>query len=184
MGLLVAAAACAASALFALAYVREGPRRSAVPSFPPPAGQARRLLAALTVAPRRGLAGYRRDAFGSGLLGVAVPRIRYDPYTGADTRGWVELDHLVPLAEAWRSGAADWPAAERVRFAGDGDELLAVGGAANRDKGGRGPDRWRPRHAYWCEYARRWIAIKARYSLHVTAAEHRALTGMLAVCVE
>ncbi len=179
--LLAEAIVCAASGLVALHSAGPHARRAA---FPPPAVQARRLLAELPVAPARTSRGYRRSAFGPGILGVAVPRLRLDPYTGTDPRGWVELDHLVPLADAWRSGAAGWTAAERSRFAADGDELLAVGGAANRDKGDSGPDRWRPRHAFWCEYARRWIAIKARYVLSVTEAERRALTEMLAVCVQ
>ena len=179
--LLVSAIACAVLSLLALAGARP---QSRPPSFPPSAAQARRLLATLTVAPDRDGRTYRRDAFGPRTEGLAGPRIRRDPYTGKDPGAWIETDHVVPLGDAWRSGAAHWPPGERARFAGDGDNLLAVGGQANQDKGARTPDQWRPRRAFWCEYARRWTAIKARYGLHVTAAERRALTGMLAICVE
>jgi hypothetical protein len=88
----------------------------------------------------------------------------------------------VPLGDAWRSGAWDWPADRRERIANDVDNLLVVQKQANQDKGSKSPDRWRPRHEYWCEYARRWIAVKSRYALHVTPPERDALSDMLDAC--
>jgi hypothetical protein len=111
-----------------------------------------------------------------------------DPYTGTSLpydrfeASGLEIDHLVPLGDAWRSGAWDWPADRRERIANDVDNLLVVQKQANQDKGSKNPDRWRPRHEYWCEYARRWIAVKNRYALHVTPPERDALSDMLDAC--
>jgi hypothetical protein len=173
--------------------------------FPPPADQARRLLGTLTVARNRDWAAYRRDAFAIGDIGCPGRRrvlirdlvsVRLgagcavaagtlaDPYTGAILTRLpdIEIDHVVALSAAWRSGAAGWDPARRARFAADPDNLLAVARSANQDKGGKTPDQWRPRRAEWCDYARRWIAVKARYALRVTRGESRALREMLTAC--
>ncbi|WP_328405900.1 HNH endonuclease family protein [Nocardia sp. NBC_00403] len=112
-----------------------------------------------------------------------------DPYTGTPLpynrfkASDLEIDHVVPLGDAWRSGAWDWPADRRERLANDIDNLVVVQKQANRDKGSKSPDRWRPpRHEYWCEYARRWVGVKARYGLHVTPPERDALGEMLDSC--
>jgi hypothetical protein len=116
----------------------------------------------------------------------------HDPYTGrtltfTDLKDLhqaeaIQIDHVVPLAEAWVSGARSWAEARRVRFANDLDELLAVDGPTNMGKGDGDPAAWRPRKAYQCAYARRWIAIKARYALAVDPAEKTALGQMLGYC--
>ncbi|HEY2448376.1 MAG TPA: HNH endonuclease family protein, partial [Mycobacterium sp.] len=76
----------------------------------------------------------------------------HDPYTnatitfhrGAGIGASVEIDHIVPLALAWDMGAYDWPISERVRFANDPANLLAVSGKANEDKGDAQPALWMP----------------------------------------
>jgi hypothetical protein len=111
-----------------------------------------------------------------------------DPYTGARLRysrgggSEIEIDHVVPLGDAWRSGAWSWPPARRVAFADDTGDLLAVAKSANQAKGSLAPDRWRPIRAFWCPYATRWIAVKERYTLSVTKSEKAALSEMLADC--
>ena len=86
-----------------------------------------------------------------------------DPYTGRtlafddlkDLRQAqaIQIDHVVPLAEAWRSGAAAWGAARRKSFANDLAVLLASDGPTNAAKGDDDPAAWRPRRSYQCEYA-------------------------------
>jgi Protein of unknown function (DUF1524) len=99
----------------------------------------------------------------------------------------VDVDHLVPLANAWRSGADRWTDLEREAFANDMDhpELLAVSRASNRAKGDQAPDQWRPpNRGFWCAYARAWVEVKAAWELTITATERRTLEQMLGSCVD
>ncbi|MDH2414741.1 HNH endonuclease family protein [Nocardioides sp. CER19] len=94
----------------------------------------------------------------------------------------IQIDHVVPLAEAWVSGAAAWLPERRRAFATDLDELLAVDGPTNMGKGDGDPAAWRPRKAFQCQYAVRWIDTKSRWQLAVDASERRALQEMLGSC--
>ncbi|WP_326829005.1 HNH endonuclease family protein [Streptosporangium sp. NBC_01810] len=97
----------------------------------------------------------------------------------------VDIDHMVPLANAWRSGAGDWTTAKRGEFANDlkNSQLIAVSAASNRSKGDQSPDLWRPPLvSYWCTYARAWTDVKFDYGLTVTEAERAALKEMLDTC--
>lgn|GEM_PF-1974728 len=116
-----------------------------------------------------------------------------DPYTGAvlvfddlkdpDQAQAISIDHVVPLAEAHRSGGSDWPSDRRVAFANDLEGLIAVDGAANADKGDSDPSRWRPPdEAVWCAYALVWVEVKDEWSLAVDTSEADALRDMLARC--
>lgn len=109
----------------------------------------------------------------------------FDPYTGQTftNPSDVDIDHFVPLANAWRSGAAGWGAAKKERFANVPQELLSVEDNANASKGDRGPEAWKPpRKAYHCKYARKWIRIKHDWKLSVTRSEKGALREMLGTC--
>jgi Protein of unknown function (DUF1524) len=95
----------------------------------------------------------------------------------------IDIDHLVPLANAYRSGASGWDEAERERYANDPDNLLSVEDNANQEKGDKGPEAWKPpNRAIWCQYARRWIGVKSDYALTVNPQEKAALREMLATC--
>jgi len=99
--------------------------------------------------------------------------------------GEVDIDHMVPLANAWRTGAAEWSDEQRAAFANDLDrpQLIAVSSSSNRAKGDQDPSYWRPqRGEYWCTYAQSWITVKAHWRLWVTTEEKAALTEMLATC--
>jgi hypothetical protein len=70
----------------------------------------------------------------------------YDGYTTPDA-GELDVDHVVALGEAWRSGGATWDGARREAFANDLDDpgaLIAVTASANRSKGDRDPASWQP----------------------------------------
>ena len=98
----------------------------------------------------------------------------------------LDVDHLVPLAHAFRAGAWAWDRATRTRYANylaDPWHLTAVSATVNRSKGDRGPDQWRPpQPAAWCAYAREWRMVKQRWLLQTSAAEQTALSEMLATC--
>lgn len=115
-----------------------------------------------------------------------------DPYTGrtlvftdlkdsAQAQA-IQIDHVVPIAEAWRSGAHAWDEDRRVEFANTLDGLLAVDGPTNAAKGDDDPAAWRPRQDYQCAYATRWITTKHQWDLKVDRPEASALTDMLATC--
>ncbi|MEU8261019.1 HNH endonuclease family protein [Micromonospora sp. NPDC048999] len=97
----------------------------------------------------------------------------------------VDIDHVVPLANAWRSGADEWDDAKRGDFANDltRPQLIAVSARSNRAKGDQDPSQWKPpSHAYWCQYATDWVAVKHYWQLTVTSAEKTALADMLEGC--
>ena len=108
-----------------------------------------------------------------------------DPYTGTTLTesGDVDIDHVVPLANAWRSGAGGWDEGRREAYANDPGVLLSVDDGANQIKGDKGPEAWLPPNAdYRCEYARRWISIKHHWTLTVNAQEKATLQQMLRGC--
>jgi hypothetical protein len=108
-----------------------------------------------------------------------------DPYT---TRTYtdpldIDIDHLVPLANAYRSGASNWDEVGRERYANDPNNLLSVEDNANQEKGDKGPEAWKPpNRAVRCSYARRWISVKSEYDLTINPQEKAALRQMLATC--
>ncbi|MCC5475980.1 HNH endonuclease family protein [Streptomyces sp. NPDC059680] len=111
----------------------------------------------------------------------------YSPYDGATwtSPSDVDIDHLVPLAEAWDSGASKWTTAQRQAFANDvtRPQLLAVTDNVNQAKGDQDPATWVPsRSAYVCTYVRAWVQVKYYYGLSVDSAEKTALTNYLANC--
>ena len=110
------------------------------------------------------------------------------PYTGTVVTdpSKLDVDHMVPLGNAHHSGAWEWSAERREQYANyldDPQHLIAVTASANRSKGARGPEDWRPDDgSYWCQYAIDWVTIKDDWALTATAAEFTALEEMLATC--
>ncbi|MDA0646566.1 MULTISPECIES: HNH endonuclease family protein [Nonomuraea] len=109
-----------------------------------------------------------------------------DPYTGQRI-GWskrdagaVQVDHVVPLAYAWRMGASRWAGGKRVDFANDPLNLLPVKGAANEQKDASGPASWLPpQRRVRCAYVTRFAQVAVKYAVPVTRADKKA---MLAQC--
>lgn len=98
----------------------------------------------------------------------------------------LDVDHLVPLAEAWRSGASSWTASSREAFANDlslSYALVAVSASSNRSKGDKDPASWLPEYSpSVCKYVGSWIAVKYRWGLTMDPQEQLALTSKLASC--
>ena len=111
---------------------------------------------------------------------------------GAFTGTWVtnpsnlDIDHFVPLANAHASGGWAWSSTTKRNYYNDLSDpthLIAVTASANRSKGSRGPESWKPSDTtYWCVYAHTWANIKTRWELTVTTSELAALTSMLSTC--
>jgi hypothetical protein len=111
-----------------------------------------------------------------------------DPYSGKQITfekkdaAEVQIDHVYPLALAWRMGASRWSEDRREQFANDHDNLLAVWGVPNRQKSDSGPGEWKPQKGFQCVYAIKYIAVAKEYSLPVTRSDHDALQDFLARC--
>ena len=112
----------------------------------------------------------------------------FSPYDGTtwQVASRLDIDHMVPLKEAWVSGASAWSPARRQAFANDlgwPGSLIAVSASSNRSKSDRDPARWMPTNTgYWCTYLFDWIDVKHRWSLSVDSAEKQAITKDLSTC--
>ena len=114
-----------------------------------------------------------------------------DPYSGTKidfvrgnvTSMEVQIDHVVALSNAWQTGAFKLTIEKRTAFANDPDNLLAVKGSLNSQKGDGDAATWLPPlKSYRCTYVSKQIAVKAKYGLWVTAPEKAAMKSILAKC--
>ena len=112
-------------------------------------------------------------------------RSAYDGATFTNSRG-LDIDHMVPLAEAWASGAYRWDSSTREAYANDlgySRSLIAVSASSNRSKSDSDPYLWMPtKYSYTCQYVNDWIAVKYRWNLRVDAQERRDLLTKLSRC--
>ena len=100
--------------------------------------------------------------------------------------GSLDVDHMVPLAEAWDSGASSWTPEKRQTYANDLSDprhLRSVTGASNRSKSDKDPAEWLPTNKnYLCTYLSDWVSIKIRWSLTVDQKELDVLKKDSASC--
>jgi hypothetical protein len=183
----------------------------AYPPTPPSASTAATQLASLTVKTEGSTTGYSRDLFPHWITqsgtcdtrdqvlkrdgtGVTVDS-QCEPTAGrwysvydatwVNDDSSVDIDHIVPLAEAWKSGANSWTTSRRQQFANDLSisQLIAVSASSNRSKGDKDPSAWKPPNtSVHCIYAREWIWVKYTYGLSLQSAEKTALQQMLGTC--
>lgn len=120
---------------------------------------------------------------------VVISGTLADPYTGRTLEFSkaqavaIQIDHVVALGDAWKSGASRWSASMREQFANDPLNLLAVDGSSNESKGDDDAAEWLPPNvAFRCTYVERQVAVKTRYDLSVTPAEAGAMTAVLDTC--
>ncbi|PIG79288.1 secreted protein [Aspergillus arachidicola] len=200
-------------ALLALPFVNAIPAPAPVPTPPgiPATTTAENELAGLTVAAQGSQDGYDRDLFphwisqGHSCDTREVVLARdgedvekndacsptsgtwYSPYDGKTwtDKSDLDIDHVVPLSNAWKSGASDWTTDQRQAFANDleNPQLLAVTNSVNREKSDDGPEDWKPPlTSYYCTYAKMWVKVKSVYNLTITQDEKSALVDMLDSC--
>ena len=112
----------------------------------------------------------------------------FSPYEGVwlTVASQLDIDHFVPLSEAWKSGAYRWDAGTRKAFANDltySASLIAVSASTNRSKGDQDPAAWMPpNRSFSCTYVATWVAVKFRWSLTVDNAERSSISNTLAGC--
>ena len=206
-----AAIAVAATTVATLAVTLAASPAAATPPNIPSYSTAVSRLNALTVAAESHASTYDRDLFPHWITVTGACNTReqvlkrdgsavvvnsscaatsgswYSPYDGATwtAASDVDIDHMVPLAEAWASGAWSWTTSRRQTYANDlgGPELWAVTDNVNQSKSDQDPATWQPSlGSFRCTYARAWIQVKWYYSPSVDSAEKSALNGMLATC--
>ena len=205
-------AVLAASAALATATtLLTAPTAQAAMPTPVSAATARTYLGQLTVQAEGSSSGYSRDKFPhwitqSGACNTREVVLKRDGtnvvqdsacaatsgswYSEYDGATWtassdVDIDHMVPLSEAWKSGASSWTTAQRQSFANDltRPQLIAVTDNVNQSKSDQDPAEWMPpRAAYKCTYVRAWVQVKKYYNMTVDSAEKTALTNALSGC--
>ena len=107
----------------------------------------------------------------------------YDRVSWTNTSD-VDIDHMVPLAEAWDSGARSWTSTRRELYAndlGDSRSLVGVTDNVNQAKGDQDPATWMPAYDK-CRYLREFVAVKLRWRLTVDSAERSALQSLSSGC--
>ena len=126
--------------------------------------------------------------FTGGTCRVSYGLLQSDPYSGKEVtyrrgRSLVDIDHIVPLSDAWQKGAKYWDASKRIALANDPLNLIAVDASTNRSKGDGDAATWLPPNkAYRCTYVAGQVAVKQKYGLWVTAAEKSAMEKVLKTC--
>ncbi|WP_205326472.1 HNH endonuclease family protein [Glycomyces sp. YM15] len=102
----------------------------------------------------------------------------YDAET-VTASGDIDIDHFVPLKEAWGSGAVDWTTEDRQAYANwqeNNWHLVAVTASSNRSKSDQDPAEWMPEdETVWCAYIWAWVEVKTEWHLSVDQAEQTAL---------
>lgn len=122
---------------------------------------------------------------------LVLAGVLHDPYTGRTihfhrgeaTSADVQIDHVVPLSDAWQKGAQTWSTQKRLRFATDTLNLYAVDGPTNASKGDGDTATWLPPNkSFRCSYVAHQVAVKKRYRLWATPAERAAMVRILSAC--
>lgn len=142
----------------------------------------------------------RNDILGRDLMDVVfkagtndckvLSGVLIDPFTGAaisfvsgPNSNDVQIDHIVPLAWAWRNGASVWDQAVREAFANDPSNLIAVSGPLNQEKSDGGPARWLPPNRdYVCDYIGNFVSVLVSYGLTIPSDDKQVARAVLERC--
>ncbi len=108
-----------------------------------------------------------------------------DPYSGRtySRSSDIQVDHFVPLKNAFISGASDWNAKRRclyANFLGNEFHLLAVAGSENQRKSDRSPEGYMPPNsAYKCQYLAQWMKVKMIWQLNFSPSEKESIVSLV-----
>lgn len=124
---------------------------------------------------------------------VVATGVLKDKYTGktinfkrgTSTSSKVQIDHIIPLSDAWQKGAQKWDATKRIKFANDPINLMASDGPTNGAKGDKDAATWLPPNkGFRCEYIAKQVKVKKTYGVWVTKAEQDAMVKILKGCAK
>ncbi|MFI7103064.1 HNH endonuclease family protein [Streptomyces sp. NPDC050161] len=203
--------AAGSAAALVCTLMLSGQTAQAAPPSPPDVATAKTYLADIKEQAEGPQDGYSRDKFphwidqgdGCNTREVVLKRdgtdVQTDDKCAATSGTWksayddgvwtkssdVDIDHVVPLSEAWKSGAAQWTTERRQELANDltHSQLIAVTDNVNQEKGDKDPAKWLPpKTSYHCEYARMWVWVKHEYGMTADSAEKAALKKILDGC--
>jgi hypothetical protein len=203
--------AAGSAAALVCTLMLSGQSAQAAPPSPPSAATAKTYLTEIKEQAEGPQDGYSRDKFphwidqgdGCNTREVVLKRdgtdVQTDDSCAAVSGKWVsayddatwtkssdlDIDHVIPLSEAWKSGAAQWTTERRQELANDltHSQLIAVTDNVNQAKGDKDPAEWLPpKESYHCEYARMWVWIKHEYGMTADSAEKATLTKLLNAC--
>lgn len=128
--------------------------------------------------------GSKNCVVATGILADKYTGVTINFVRGQSTSFAVQIDHIVPLGDAWQKGAQQLTAEQRTELANDPLNLLATDGPTNIAKGDQDAAAWLPpNEAFRCEYIAGQIAVKAKYNLWVTPAEHDEIIEILTRCI-
>lgn len=108
-----------------------------------------------------------------------------DPYSGdlIKDSSKVDIDHIIPLSKAAKSGGQNWSKEKKEIFANDLENLLATSAKENRKKGDKGPGEYMPPNKdYHCQYAKSYISIAYKYSLTINEKDSKVLNKTIKEC--
>lgn len=93
----------------------------------------------------------------------------------------IQIDHVVSLSDAWATGAWAWTPEQRISFANDLDNLVAVDGPTNQAKSDQGPPDWLP-DANRCWYVESYVFTKDAHALGISEDAMVGLRDLLNQC--
>ncbi|WP_116243733.1 HNH endonuclease family protein [Nocardiopsis sp. FIRDI 009] len=205
----VLASLTAAVLLVVLGWAAPATADHVLPPGIPSTSTAQSQLHSLTVAPKGPQSGYDRSLFPHWVdvqgtcsaRQVVLLRDGHDVVTDSrcqptSGRWWssfdatwvyddpsrISVDHMVPLSEAWKTGARHWSTSRRRDFANDvnAPQLWPATPSSNSSKGDDDPSEWMPPNtAVHCDYVKAWVNVKYRYDLTVTRAERSAIQSTI-----
>ncbi|WP_413575090.1 HNH endonuclease family protein [Bdellovibrio sp. HCB290] len=108
-----------------------------------------------------------------------------EPYTGRTVTeaSEIQIDHFVPLKNAYVSGAHKWNFSKRclyANFMGNDFQLLSTDGPENMRKSDNTPERYMPpNRAYACQYLQQWLKVKLIWDLGLTPPEKQVVENLI-----
>lgn len=112
---------------------------------------------------------------------VVAEGLWLDNYTGQEytSSTQIQIDHMVPLKNAYLAGAFNWDYKTRCLYAnymGLKEHLVSAEARQNMAKGDRGPEKYLPPDlTFRCNYIKNWLMVKLIWRLNMTAEEVQAI---------